>query len=138
MRKNLKKISSLLALLFLTGVTFADMKASGDVKKGKALFNDPKLGGGKTGKSCNSCHPDGKGLETFIEENENESTGIKSKTPEEAVNMCIKSPMKGAGMDLKGEDMVNVITYLKSLKKPVSVPEKTGDNKSGTTPKKAW
>jgi len=32
------------------------------VDRGKALFNDPKLGGGTSGNSCNTCHPDGKGL----------------------------------------------------------------------------
>jgi cytochrome c peroxidase len=31
------------------------------VKRGKALFNDPELG--STGSSCNTCHPDGMGLE---------------------------------------------------------------------------
>ncbi len=30
--------------------------------RGKVLFNDPKLGGGTAGRSCNTCHPDGKGL----------------------------------------------------------------------------
>lgn len=129
MRENTENIGFIMVLLLLTGVTFAEMKTAGDVKKGKALFNDPKLGGGTAGKSCNSCHPDGKGLEKFIEKNEIDSTGKKSKR-EEAVNMCIKGPMKGAGMDIKGADMANVIAYINSLKKPAGEPKKTE--------KKAW
>jgi len=34
-----------------------------DAQKGKQLFSDPKLGGCTYDKSCNSCHPGGKGLE---------------------------------------------------------------------------
>lgn len=48
----------LISLLFSSG--FA---AGADVEKGKALFNDPQLSGSSFGVSCNTCHPDGKGLE---------------------------------------------------------------------------
>ncbi len=80
--------------------------AAGNVVKGKALFNDPKLGGGTTGTSCNSCHPDGKGMEKAADR----------KDLEKQVNLCIKSALKGKGIDPKSAEMADLIAYLKSRK----------------------
>ncbi len=82
--------------------------AAGNVEKGKALFNDPKLGGGSAGASCNSCHPDGKGLE--------KAAVWKDKDLEKQVNSCIKNALKGKGIDPKLAEMADLIAYLKSLK----------------------
>ena len=80
--------------------------AAGNVERGKALFNDPKLGGGTTGTSCNSCHPDGKGLEKAADR----------KDLEKQVNLCIKNALKGKGINPKSAEMADIIAYLKSLK----------------------
>jgi cytochrome c553 len=80
--------------------------AAGDVEKGKALFNDPKFGGGTAGMSCNSCHPDGNGLE---------KAGDR-KDLEKFVNGCIKNALKGKGIDPKSVEMADIIAYIKSLK----------------------
>ena len=83
-----------------------------DVAKGKALFNDAKLGGATAGKSCNSCHADGKGLDA----SKKEFMGGKAKSLEAAVNMCIEMFMKGKALDVKSDDMANIIAYIKSVK----------------------
>jgi cytochrome c553 len=80
--------------------------AAGELEKGKALFNDPKFGGGTVGMSCNSCHPDGKGVEKAADR----------KDLEKQVNACIKNALKGKGIDLKSADMADIIVYIKSLK----------------------
>ncbi len=80
--------------------------AAGDVQKGKALFNDPKFGGGTAGVSCNSCHPDGKGVEKAAD----------MKGLEKQVNACIKNALKGKGIDPKSAQMADMVAYLKSLK----------------------
>jgi cytochrome c553 len=80
--------------------------AAGDAEKGKALFSDPKLGGGTAGVSCNSCHPDGKGMEKAGE----------MKGLEKQINACIKGPLKGKGIDAKSPEMADIIAYIKSLK----------------------
>jgi len=82
--------------------------AAGNVEKGKALFNDPKLGGGTAGVSCNSCHPDGKGVE--------KAADWKDKDLEKQVNLCIKNALKGKGIDPKSAEMADIIAYVKSLK----------------------
>ena len=82
--------------------------SAGNVEKGKALFDDPKLGGGTAGVSCNSCHPDGKGLE--------KAAGRKDKDLEKQVNLCIKNALKGKGIDPKSAEMADIVVYLESLK----------------------
>ena len=93
--------------------------AVGNVEKGKALFDDPKLGGGTAGVSCNSCHPDGKGLE--------KAADSKDKDLEKQVNLCIKNALKGKGIDPKSAEMADIIAYFKSLK---------GKTPAAATPKK--
>jgi cytochrome c553 len=80
--------------------------ATGDPEKGKALFNDPKLGGGTVGMSCNSCHQDGKVVEKAADR----------KDLEKQVNACIKNALKGKGIDPKSAEMADIVAYLKSLK----------------------
>lgn len=96
-----------------------------DIEKGKALFNDPKLGGGTAGKSCNSCHPGGKGLEKSAEKKEFMIMGKSQKSLEEAINVCIEMANKGKPIDPKGKDMADIVAYIKSLaKKPAEAPKK--------------
>jgi len=80
--------------------------AAGDAAKGKILFNDPKLGGATAGISCNSCHPNGKGLEKAGER----------KDLAEFINRCLVNANKGKPLDPKSADMADLIAYIKSLK----------------------
>lgn len=90
--------------------------AAGDVGKGKALFSDPKFGGGTAGVSCNSCHPDGKGMEKAGD----------MKGLEKQVNACIKGALKGKEIDPKSAEMADIVAYVKSLKgkTPGTAPKK--------------
>jgi cytochrome c5 len=94
-------------------------------ERGKTMFNDPKLGGGTAGRSCNTCHPDGKGLIGVGDKVGWKTPGGEFKTLEEAVNICITMALKGKALDVKSEQMKDMISYLKSLKP-----------KSGEAPKK--
>ena len=103
--------------LIAVGIVFSFAFAVGDVAKGKVLFNDPEFAGGTSGKSCNSCHPDGKGLE--------KAGTKKEKSLEEAVNMCIENALEGKAIDTKSQDMEDIVAYIKSLAEPAkeSSPE---------------
>ncbi len=114
----MKKLRMLVLTIIAHGLVFSGGFA-GDVAKGKALFNDPKLGGGTSGKSCNSCHPDGKGLMGGKKEYVTPAPGGGKKTHktlEEAINWCIEMALKGKAIDPKGEDMANIVSYINSLK----------------------
>jgi cytochrome c553 len=98
------------------GLMFALAFGAGNAEKGKALFNDPKFGEGTAGMSCNSCHPDGKGVEKAADR----------KDLEKIVNACIKNALKGKGIDPKSVEMADVVAYLKSLKGKAPAAETPG------------
>ncbi|MBI5603107.1 MAG: hypothetical protein HY879_07105 [Deltaproteobacteria bacterium] len=104
------------------GLTFAF--AAGDVEKGKKLFNDPKFAEGTADKSCNSCHPDGKGLEKSGAKKKFGGMFAKAKNLQEVVNMCIMNALKGKAIDPKSEGMSDIVAYIKSLKAMAPVPKK--------------
>jgi cytochrome c5 len=85
-------------------------------ERGKALFNDQKLGGGTAERSCNTCHPGGKGLEGVGDKKEWKNPGGTFKSLEQAVNVCIEMALKGKALDVKSDQMKDLVSYLKSLK----------------------
>lgn len=102
----MRRLRMALLIMVSFGLMVSLALAAGNAVKGKALFNDPKLGGGTAGMSCNSCHQDGKGLEKAADR----------KDLEKMVNACIKNALKGKGIDLKSAEMADIIAYLKSLR----------------------
>ena len=97
-----------IALLFMmvTGLLFSSAFGAGDAAKGKALFNDTTLGNNTSEQSCNSCHPDGKGL----------GKAGDRKDLEAFVNSCIENALKGKPIDSKSAEMANLVAYIRSLK----------------------
>ncbi len=94
----------LLALsVILAGHIVVAVQGGASIEKGKKIFNDPELG--TTGKSCNSCHPDGKGLE---------QSGTRQNLAD-IINGCITIPLKGKALDPKSEEMASLVLYIKSL-----------------------
>jgi len=104
-------IVAVLAALFIISIAVAAIPNEASLDKGKALFNDPKLG--TTGKSCNTCHPDGKGLD---------NAGAKSDLAS-ILNSCITKGLKGKALDVKSLEMQSLMLYVKSFgaKKPAAV-----------------
>jgi cytochrome c553 len=102
----MKSLKITMLSMISLNLIFSLAMAAGDMEKGKALFNDPKFGGGTAGVSCNSCHPDGKGLEKAADK----------KDLEKFVNACIKNALKGKGIDTKSAEMADIVAYIKSLK----------------------
>jgi len=94
-----------LTVLIILGllITFAFGYTGSNVERGKKLFNDPTLGGSENEISCNTCHPDGKGLEKVGE------------NLEDVINLCIERPLKGKPLDRDSQDMRDIVTYIKSL-----------------------
>jgi len=84
-------------------------------ERGKALFNDPKAFGGQ--KACSSCHPDGKGMDKAAAKSEWTTPAGKTKTLEEAINLCIVNANKGKALEAKSEQMKDMVAYIKSLGK---------------------
>ena len=62
---------------------------------GKKLFNDPQFAGSTNSKSCNTCHPDGSGVEKAAGKTSFTIMGHKKNSLEDTVNLCISMALKG-------------------------------------------
>ncbi|MGE5892458.1 MAG: c-type cytochrome [bacterium] len=109
----MKTVKVMVLLLIALGLVVSAAFA-GDIEKGKALFNDPKLG--TTGKSCGSCHADGAKLE--------KAAGKDDKALAETVNKCIAANLKGKALDVNSADMQNIVAYMKTLTAKKEAPKK--------------
>ena len=122
--KSLKIIALIsIAMLFASAVLAMHHTPE---DRGKTLFNDTKLGGGTSGKSCGTCHPDGKGLEGIGSKKEWKTPGGEFKSLEEAVNICITMALKGTALDVKSEQMKDLVSYLKTIKPMADTGKKKG------------
>jgi cytochrome c len=111
----MKFLKVLMLSVLVVGLLSSFAFGAGNPEKGKALFNDPKAFGGQ--KACSSCHPDGKGLEKAATKKEWTTPAGKTKTLEEAVNLCIVNANKGKALDVKSEQMADMVAFIKSLGK---------------------
>lgn len=102
----MKILKTAMLTIIAVGLVASFTFAAGDVAKGKVLFNGAKLAGGTAGMSCNSCHPDGKGLEKAADK----------KDIEKSINLCIEQGLKGKAIDPKSAEMADIVAYIKSLK----------------------
>lgn len=122
----MKILKVVLLLIVASGLIFSFAHAAGDAAKGKALFNDQSFAGGTSGKSCNSCHSGGKGVEKAGDKKEFIIMGKTQKSLEEAVNFCIENANKGKAIDPKSDQMMDIVAYIKSLKGKMMEKPKTG------------
>jgi cytochrome c len=99
----MKWIGVVLGLLVAASLALAGDGASPE--KGRSLFAGTQLG--TSGKTCNLCHPAGKGLEKAAVNDEEELGAI--------INQCIQKPLKGKALDPASVEMKSLILYIRSL-----------------------
>jgi len=112
----MKILKVVLLLIAAYGMILSFAHAAGDAVKGKASFNDTTFAGATTGKSCNTCHPNGNGLEKAGDKPEFSIMGGTQKSLEEVVNVCIENAIQGKAIDPSSEQMTDIVAYIKSLK----------------------
>ena len=100
-------------LLFAFSVTLALADQNTAVEKGKTHFNNPAFAGGK--KSCNTCHPNGRGLEGAGTKTKFSIMGGVQNSLEEAVNVCIVNANKGNAIEVDSAEMQEMVSYIKTL-----------------------
>jgi cytochrome c len=113
MKKFKIALLSIIVLVMVFSVGFS-MKHLPE-EQGEALFKDASFAQGK--RACNSCHPDGRGLEKAGTKAEFHIMGMVQKSLEEAVNFCIVNANKGQAIDQNSDDMKDIVAYIKSVKK---------------------
>ena len=95
--------------------TLADAEHHTPADRGKIHFNNPEFAGGK--RACNSCHPNGKGLEGAGEKSNFTKMGSQLESLEDAVNMCIIHANEGDVLKVLATEMQEIVSYIKSLGK---------------------
>lgn len=118
----MKKTLVLVAALMMTGT----LVYAANADKGKALFESPTFGGGTTGKTCNTCHEGGEGFGSdLFERKQFTIMEMDKKTLADVINICIEKPLGGKAIDPQGEEMQDVMAYMKTLiAKPAPAPKK--------------
>ncbi len=111
----MKFLRILLFSILIIGLTFSIAAAGKHTpqERGKALFNDPKFAGGS--KSCNECHMNGKGLEKAGAKKEFTIMNKKLNSIEDAVNFCIEKANKGKPIDVKSQQMKDIVSYIETF-----------------------
>ena len=105
----------LLAVSFLVVGGFSLVQA-GNIDKGKVLFESPQLGGGTTGKSCKSCHKEGRNLSSDLFDREQYTImGNDKKSLAEVINFCIERPLGGKAIAPQGDEMLDLKSYISTL-----------------------
>ena len=98
-----KWILTLSVIALSASQVVATDKPSAD--RGKELFNSTALG--TNGKSCASCHLEGKGLQ--------EAALYDTAKLEKITNKCISVALKGHTLPTGSSDLASLVMYLKSL-----------------------
>lgn len=101
----MRRIIPLSLLAGVLACPIASATEAPNVELGRTLFHATSLG--TNGKSCASCHPDGKGLE--------EIEAYDPPTLREMINFCIRDALKGAMLAADSQELQAMERYLRSL-----------------------
>lgn len=93
------------ATLIMLPPSYAPATETPNIELGKTLFHATSLG--TNGKSCASCHPDGKGLQ--------EIEAYDEGMLREMVNFCIRDALKGEMLPLDSQEIIAMERYLRTL-----------------------
>ena len=115
MKKKTMLLAIILSLILPLAFTLAVAEHQTPAEKGKIHFNNPDFAGGK--RSCNSCHPEGKGLEGAGAKSNFTKMGSQLASLEDAINMCIIHANEGNLLKVLSTEMREMVSYIKSLGK---------------------
>jgi len=111
------KLIKVITVIAAITLSFAIAFAAGNAADGKKLFNDPALAGSSNSRSCNTCHPGGKGLEEAGTRKFTTFMGTGMTSLEEVINTCITNPLGGRALEEDSKEMQDIVAYIKSLGK---------------------
>ena len=99
-------MSTLMAKIVMLAalVSLAVVADGPSIERGKELFTSAQLG--TTGKSCDSCHIDAKGLEQAAVYDEGQLRVI--------INQCIKKSLRGNVIDPASPEMKSIVMYIQA------------------------
>ena len=81
------------------------------VKKGRAAFTDPTLGGSKNGVVCAQCHPNATNTHPETYPKFQKQMGRVAELAE-MINWCIINPLEGEAIALDSQEMIALQAYI--------------------------
>lgn len=111
MRKRSVLFMIFMVMTLSAAMAFAEQHTAEE--RGKAHFNNQAFAGGK--KSCNACHPNGRGLEGAGAKPSFTIMGGQQASLEEAINVCIVNANKGNALAVDSVEMQEMASYIRSL-----------------------
>jgi cytochrome c553 len=96
-------IAALVTLI--AAATPAISASSPSAERGKMLFNSSSLG--TNGKSCATCHPDGKSL--------GKAAAFDEEKLEKITNQCVVQALKGRAFATGSADLASLVAYIKTF-----------------------
>jgi cytochrome c len=87
---------------------------------GKTLFSSSVMG--QNGKTCSTCHPGGKGLESVAIKTEWKAGGTTFATIEGAINACVKGALKGRSLKEDSLETKSLALYLDRYRAEQAAP----------------
>ncbi|MBU1710792.1 MAG: hypothetical protein KKE17_12365 [Proteobacteria bacterium] len=104
MKKTISFLVASFAIALMSVPAFAE---EASVELGEKLFNNPGLGASQNAINCNTCHPNGEGME---------NAGGKANLVA-TINRCIVGPLKGEALNEETVAMQSLKMYIQSLGK---------------------
>lgn len=104
-------IMGLLALTWT--VTAAPTMAATPEEMGRLHFISKGFAGGS--KTCNDCHPNGRGLEQAGDKSDFTLMGKEHQSLEDVVNLCITRAIHGQAIATDSKEMRELLSYIRSL-----------------------
>ena len=100
-------------VMALTAAVASYALAQSPEERGRAHFTNPTFAGGQ--KACNTCHPNGRGLEKAGTKTKFTIMGESQNSLEEAINACITHAIQGTAIPVDSKEMKEMVSYIKSL-----------------------
>ncbi|MDH3454477.1 MAG: cytochrome C [Desulfuromonadales bacterium] len=104
----MNKLIFLIGLLFMTGLHAHAIEAP-SLSLGKTLFDSAELG--TKGRSCSTCHPQGKGLDKVGDFNDTELKDI--------INACLRDALGAQTISPESQEMNALVGYVREFQKTV-------------------
>lgn len=101
------------ALTVTCSIVLAKDYSDKNAEQGKVHFNNRNFSKGQ--KSCNDCHPNGRGLSTAGAKTQFAVMGGVQKSLDEVINYCLVNANKGEAIDTKSQEMKELVNYIKML-----------------------
>ena len=109
-----KKIVYILVAILVVLTVALTEKVPPTAAAGKDLFHSTGLG--TNGKSCDSCHPGGRGLEGVSAKSSWSAGGADFDSMEGAINACVKGALKGPSLSENSYQTKALALYLGGYK----------------------